>query len=199
MSRMAEGGLLSSLRRLLGQDKEVSYERFRDGLGNFELFYPKGWKYDEDIAVVDGKYSIAFESPDGLCRFNVSVDAQLEPGMDFGAYAKAELESPSSGIYTPVTKGHFHGMPAYLRDYSFTSGSRGFFGGGVMFFSGKIVYSLTWSGPEGRKGPLSAVFDHMLRTIMVRASYSVSRKALPGAGSIDIARPERRKRRPRAG
>ena len=185
-------GILDRIRKVIGRHEEVVYERFRDGMGNFEIFYPKGWKYDEDIAVMDGKYSIAFESPDGQSRFNVSVDAQLPAHLDFDAYAKKELESPESGIYTPVVKGKFHGMDAFIREYAYQSGSTRFFGGGVMFFTGKIVFSLSWNAPEKRKEGLLVVFDHMSKNIVVRESYFVSPQAMPGIGTIGISKKRKR-------
>ncbi len=179
---------LSSIRSLFSGRTEVRYERFRDGMGNFELFYPRGWKFDEDIAVVDGKYSISFGSPDGLSSFTVAVDAQLPEKFDFGRYAHAELESPESGIYTTAKKDRFREMPSFTREYSYSSGGRKFFGGGVMFFSGKIVFSLSWSGPESRKPALSVVYGHMLNTIMVRESFALPPAGLPGVtGTIGPA------------
>ncbi len=186
-------GLRSAIRGLLGMKEETRFERFRDGLGNFEIFYPRGWKYDEDIAVVDGKYSISFGSPDGLSTFNVAVDVQLPEGFDFGKYAKAELESPESGIYTSVKKDTFRQLPSFTRDYAYSSGGRKFFGGGVMFCSGRMVFSLSWSGPESKRASLSAAFGHMLETIMVREGF-----VLPPSGVPGVARPAKRARKPRA-
>jgi hypothetical protein len=183
------------MKRRLGREDKVTFERFRDGLGNFELFYPRGWKFDEDIALVDGKYSIAFESKDGLCRFNVSVDAQLPPHLDFESYARQELESPESGIYTPVSKGEFHGMDAFLREYRFSSGGTRFFGGGVMFFTGKIVFSLSWSAPESKRERVGAMFEHMTKTIVVRESYFIAPKQIEGGGTIGVAKAKRRRAR----
>ncbi len=184
-------GILSWISKLLGKKEPAGYERFRDGLGNFEIFYPRGWKFDEDIAVVDGKYSITFESPDGLSEFTVSVDAKLPFQFDFEKYARAELESPESGIYTPVNKGKFHGREAYLREYSYSSGGRPFFGGGVMFAGGRIVYSLSWNGPEKARESVTALFEHMKRTITVREGYSERQSG--AIGTIGIAKKRRGK------
>lgn len=178
-------GILSWIRRFLGKGEPAGYERFRDGLGNFEIFYPRGWKYDEDIAVVDGKYSITFESPDGQSEFTVSVDAKLPFQMDFEKYARAELESPESGIYTPVNKGRFHGREAFLREYAYSSGGKRFFGGGVMFSTGRIVFSLSWTAPEKKRAPVGEMFEHMKRTVTVRESYS--ERQVGGVGTIGIA------------
>ncbi len=174
---MLKDDLLSRLLGCLGMgQKSISFWRFRDGLGNFEIFVPEGWKYDEDIAVVDGKYTISFQSPDKLCQFTISIDAQLPDDFRFSAYAKAELESPESGIYASVKKSRFHGMPAYVRDYSYTDGRSTFFGGGVMFFARDTVFSLSWSGPSSKRTILDAVFSHMRKTLVVRHGFVITRK-----------------------
>ncbi len=189
----AHPGLWKSLRIALGfgpgRPKEIRYERFRDGMGNFEIFYPRGWKFDRDIAVVDGKYTISFQSPGGHEQLTVAVDSQLEPGFRFSRYAKQELESPSSGILAQVRKASFHGMPAYERDYSYRSSGRWYFGGGVMFYSGSAVYSLSWSAPENRKEALSAIFRHMLDSLSVRKGFTIRRMgARPGRGKAELVR-----------
>jgi len=149
------------------------YSRFIDWQGNFEIVYPKSWRYDKDIAVVDGKYTICFLSPDGLCQFTVSVDALLKKGFRFAGYAKCELESPTSGIYTKMKGSVFKSMPAYRREYRYSSGSRRFFGGGVMFFTGEMVFSISWSAPENQKERLTGMFEHMLKALEVKKSDSI--------------------------
>jgi len=153
--------------RILGLfRKKKKFVRFRDPLGNFELFYPSGWKFDRDIAVVDGKYTISFEK--GSKRFTISVDARLPEKFDFKKYAKAELEGPSSGIIAEVKKDKFRGMPAYSREYRYESGGKTHIGRGVMFSTGRIVFSLTWSAPEKEKDD---EFRHMIKTLAFREGF----------------------------
>jgi hypothetical protein len=185
--------LLSGILGRLGfRKKAVVFSRFRDGLGNFELFYPQGWEYDEDIAVMDGKYTISFTSRDKLSQFTVSVDTMLPENFDFERYAREELESPTSGIYTPVVGSTFHGMPSFDREYSFTSGGRGYFGGGVMFFTGGAVFSLSWSAPQSRTDEMAGVFGHMKDTMAVRAGF-IREGKLPSVEPTE--RPKKRRRR----
>lgn len=169
------------LDRLLGifrkpAERRPEFSLFRDGMGNFELFYPKGWKFDRDIAVVDGKYTISFQSPDGLSQFTVAADLSIRPGFSFPKYARAELESPSSGIYATPEKCRFRGMPAYSREYSYSSGGRRFFGGGMMFYTGQAVFSLSWGAPEAKKGELMPAFAHMLDTLAIREGPAIRRR-----------------------
>jgi len=166
--------LVSFLSSLFGlRKKPVQFCRFRDPLGDFDIFHPVGWRTDRDIAVVGGKYTISFES--GQSSFTVSVDTDIPKKFSFSKYAKAELESPASGIYTPVKKGSFRDMPAYRREYSYTSEGKNYFGGGVMFFTGKAVFSVSWSALEGRKAEFQAIFDHMLKTLTVREGFLIRR------------------------
>lgn len=151
---------------ILGKKKEPIYRRFSDPLGNFEIFYPSDWKFDQDIAVVDGKYSICFEGRES--HLTISVDASLPEGFSFAAHAKKELESPSAGIIADIVKCRFHGMPAYSREYHYDSGGKTFFGGGQMFFTGNAVFSVSWSAPERKQAELEKIFGHMLGSLAVR-------------------------------
>jgi hypothetical protein len=161
-------------------ERSVRFWHFRDGMGNFELPVPEGWRYDENVAVVEGKYTISFQSTDGMCQFTVAVDAQLPEKFSFAKYAKGELEGPSSGIIASVRKSRFHGLPAYVRDYHYASGTKKFFGGGLMFSTGNTVFSLSWSAPVERQTVMDAVFSHMKKSIVLHKGFVVSR----GKGSL---------------
>jgi len=160
--------LFSPIRSLFAPRQAAGYVCFRDSLENFEISYPRGWRFDSDMAIVEGRYTITFQSPDGQSQFTVAIDAQLPWGFDLARYEKQELESPSAGIYADAKKGSFRGMDAYRREYAYQSGGRRYFGGGIMFFNGDCVFSLSWSGPESRRGELQPVFDRMLESIRTR-------------------------------
>lgn len=181
-------GLLSWLKSLFGKQPPVSYVRFRDNLGNFEIFYPKGWKYDDNIALVDGKYTISFESPDGRSQFTVSVDTKLPAKFSLGRYMKEEFESPSSGIYAPGTKTKFRGFSAYSREFVYSSGGRRYLGYGMMFQSGSEVFTINWTGPEKERGPLEEIFGHMLRSMVIREGMLFKKKKA-GEGTYWYAPP----------
>ncbi len=153
--------------------KKPSYRRFRDPLGNFELFYPTNWKFDQDVAVVDGKYSICFEGNES--HLTVAVDAALPEDFDFPKHAKKELESPSSGIIADIHKRKFHGMPSYSREFHYDSGGKTFLGGGEMFFTGTAVFSVSWSAPEKRKHE-QEIIAHMLGSLVVRQGMHFSER-----------------------
>jgi hypothetical protein len=152
--------------------KEITYRQFRDPLGNFEVFYPANWKFDRDIAVVDGKYTICFEG--GRSHFTIAVDAALLPDFDFKSYAKKELESPSSGIVADLVRGKFKGMPAFTREYCYEGGGKTFFGGGTMFFTGRSVFSLSWAAPEKEKKNAEKIIQHMLDSLVVRYGLTMT-------------------------
>ncbi len=174
MTVRTKQGLYQRLLALLGlQKKPVKFRRFINPLGDFEISYPKDWRFDRDIAVMEGKYTISFESKQST--FTISVDTDIQKGFSFSRYAKAELESPKSGIYTPMKKSTFRKMPAYRRDYSYTSEGRDHFGGGLMFFTGKAVFSISWSGLESRRKELQHIFDHMLKSMIIREGVLIRR------------------------
>jgi hypothetical protein len=177
--------MIDSLRSLF-EKKFPKFELFRDNLGNFEIFFPAGWKYDENIAIEDGKYTISFLSKDGRSQFTVAVDAKLPDKFNFPKYAKNELESPTSGIYTPAVKTSFRKMKAYSRDYLYVSGGRKYFGGGIMFHSGKEVFSINWSSPESERTMAERIFRHMLDSLAIREGFTVRKKKLKG-GSFEYS------------
>jgi hypothetical protein len=152
----------------LFEEKPLGFLRFQDSQGNFEIYYPRGWDFDHDIAVEDSRYTISFNSKDRQSTFTIAVDANLPPGFRFPKYAKAELESPESGIYTAMRKARFHNMPAFSRDYVYASGGKRFHGGGVMFCAGDAVFSLTWSAPESDDEQMEKVFKHMREEFVVK-------------------------------
>ncbi len=165
---MPKNDLLSGIKAAFGIGQpEAALMRFQDPLGNFVISYPSGWKFDRDVAVLEGAYTISFSSPDGRCTFNIGVDTGLKRGFSFPAYAKAELESPSSGIYTPVKKGKFREMPSFTREYAYTSSGATYFAGGVMFFTGRAVFSISWNAPEREKKRFDALFTRMLESIIL--------------------------------
>ena len=163
--------LLDLIASLFSRDSSIIFTNFVDPLGNFEIYYPKNWNYDRDIAVSDGKYSISFEKNDN--RFTVSVDISLPRNFEFKKYAKHELEDPSSGIYSTMKKTRFKNMPAYRREYSYVSGGKDYFGAGVIFFSGDSVFYLSWSAPENEKDILEPVFQHMLEKLRLHRGLKI--------------------------
>ncbi|MDD5340588.1 MAG: hypothetical protein PHV13_05065 [Candidatus ainarchaeum sp.] len=160
--------VLSKLAGALGLGKKAfSLARFQDPLGNFTISCPSDWHVDSDVAVVDGAYTISFASPDGRGAFNIHVDAGLKKGFDFSAYAKSELESPSSGVYTAVKKGKFRDMPAYNREYCYRSSGQDYFAGGTMFFTGRAVFSISWNAPESERKTMEPAFSRMLESLIL--------------------------------
>ncbi|MBD3210781.1 hypothetical protein GF318_05350 [Candidatus Micrarchaeota archaeon] len=159
------------IRSLFFGPEKVVFSRFMDPLGNFEIFYPKKWKFDRDIAVVEGKYTVQFESKKST--FTISVDASLPLDFDFRKYAKKELESPTAGILATARKTTFRGMPAFKREYSYYSEGREYFGGGVMFYNGDIVVSLSWSAPEKDREKQEAIFSHMIDRLVVYKGFNI--------------------------
>ncbi|MFH1785173.1 MAG: hypothetical protein ABH842_01975 [Candidatus Micrarchaeota archaeon] len=144
--------------------KPVEFVKFCDSFGNFEITYPKNWHFDKNIAVVDGQYTNSFYSNDS--NFTISVNAKIYEKFNFKKYAKQELESPSSGILTKPKKSKFLGMPSYNREYSYHSDGKEYFGGGIMFFTGRIVFSLNWNAPKYDKEK-KKIFDQMISSLKV--------------------------------
>jgi len=159
--------ILSRILSIFNKPK-LRFKPFLDGLNNFEISYPEGWKYDKDIAVVDGKYTISFRSGDGQKSFTIAVDAKLPMKFNFAEYVRSE-SGPSSGICADMKKTSFHDMPAFKREYMLMSGGSKHFGGCLMFHTLEKVFSLSWSAPEKDREGMEKIFDRM------RSSFSPKR------------------------
>ena len=153
--------------------KKAKFVKFYDPLGNFSIMYPGDWHFDEDIAVVDGKYTIPFQSRNRSSIFVVAVDASLPAKFDFKKYAKKELDSPESGVYAKSKPDKFFDLPAFSKDYAFFSQGKEYFGGEIMFHAGKIVFYLSWSGPAKEKEKISKIFDHMKKTLDIGHGFII--------------------------
>ncbi len=176
---------MGSVRRLFGllrdklfgffSKKKLEYEVFCDPLGNFEIQFPKHWKFDSDVAVVDGRYTISFDSKGA--DFTIAVDANLGENFDFDKYAHMELESPSTGIIASISKAKFRGMPAYSREFRYESRGSDFFGGGSMFYAKPLVFSITWSAKEKDQEKIDEIFDYMRNSLIIHQNFSIGSKS----------------------
>lgn len=148
----------------LFKKKQVNFLNFKDALGNFEIQYPEGWQYDKDVAFVDGQYTNCFQSN----NINFTISVNIKINENFKQYAMAELESPSSGVYTNPISSKFRKMPAYKREYTYTSNGNDYFGGGIMFFTGRTVFSIIWNAPKSKIEESRKIFDHMLASLVIK-------------------------------
>jgi hypothetical protein len=143
--------------------KPVVYSKFIDSFGNFEIEYPKNWRYDKDIAVVDGQYTNTFQCNDS--NFTISINAKIQENLNFRKYAKNELESPASGICANAIKSKFRGFPAYIKEYTYMSNRKDYFGNELIFFTGKLIILISWNAPRSKEQEMKKVFNHMLESL----------------------------------
>jgi len=172
--------VFSRIKRLFGfERKKTRFSRFIDSSGNFEMDYPEGWKYDHDIAIEDGKYTVSFSSPDSHAAFVISVDASLPQDFKFPGYARNELESPSAGIYAKAVRCRFHKMPAYEREYCYVSGGKAYCGGGMMFHANQAVFSMLWNCLQSTKKETGRIFSRMMDSFVVRQGFRIKKYSKP--------------------
>ena len=168
---LPKNDLISSFLSIFQAKSSPESSVFKDGMGNFEIKYPKDWKHDKDIAIVDGKYAVSFESRGGKQKFCVSIDASLPKRFDFAEYVHSELEGPASGICCDLKRSRFRGMPSYKREYVFTSGGVRYLAGGLIFHPMNLVFSISWSAPENDK-QTQEIFEKMIRSLAIKGSIS---------------------------
>lgn len=166
---MPRGDILSGLLSIF-RKPELRFKPFMDGLNNFEILYPEGWRYDENIAVVDGKYTISFRS--GQRSFTIAVDARLPAKFNFARYVRSET-GPSSGICADTKKTSFQGKPAFKREYMLMSGGSRHFGGCLMFHTMDKVFSLSWDAPEKEREEMEKAFERMRKSFRPRRGFMI--------------------------
>jgi len=149
------------------------YSDFCDPIGNFSISYPSQWYFDRDIIVVDGSYTISFES--GKSAFVIAVDTNISNDFDFDKHVTSEFTGPKSGIRSDLKKSIFHEMRAYTREYSYVSGQMDYFGGGIIFFTENTVFSLSWNGPEKEKERLNTIFQYMVKTLSINNGDNIKK------------------------
>ncbi len=147
--------------------KEIKYAQFNDPLGNFKIAYLENWKFDADMVVFDGGYSLSFSSPDSQSTFTIFVDAKIMPKSNLRGYASRELESPESGIYAKMRETSFFGTQAYQSDYDYHSGNTPYFGGSVIFSGKKAIYRLSWCAPLKNRPAIENIFSAMKKSLIV--------------------------------
>ncbi len=150
------------IKRWLGLKERFAV--FKDPFGNFIISYPEGWRYDEDIAVVEGSYGVWFEK--GSKRISVHVTACRL--ADFDSYAQRYLKDPKRGVVGRIRKTTFKDMPAYDFRYKLHEGSKVFLGGALMFYTGRCIFYISWFVPKSEWPHFKELFKHILRTMWVR-------------------------------
>ncbi len=159
---------------------------FTDPLGNFELDIPKGWRFDRDVIVDSGQYSISFEAQDRRMRFVVSVDTKPPEPADFESYVRKECEGPASGILCGMSKKEFRGYLGYGRRFIFGKGNDESVREDRIFLTAGAVFTISrtrpiiHSAPEPdsktkiiKKDAKEEVLDWMFASFIVKKGLSV--------------------------
>ena len=151
------------LKRLFQREKNPpTFHKFVDPLGNFSIMVPEKWKTDEDIAIDDGKYTIPFDSPDELAEFSISIDySARNASFDFDDFVKKYFNSPESGIHSTFSKTNFRKYPAYVREFIYSNRGRGFYGGSIIFYTGKLLVELIHHAPADKREYYDIIFEKM--------------------------------------
>jgi len=135
--------------------------RFVDYQGNFALLVPSDWRFDEDVAVENGAYTICFESKDGRSHLTVAVESILPPDFSIDAYVRKNIGTPESGFQAEPVEGSFNGQAAWLYSCRIGSGKDESLFEGAVFVSGAVLYSLSWSYPLAKSGIIGPLIERM--------------------------------------
>ena len=144
--------------------KPTKFVLFTDPFGNYSLLIPDSWKFDSDVIVDDGKYSICFDSPTEDARLVVSLDLSFSPKKDFETYLIKKLSDPSSGSIGFISKGIFKDLKTTEKTFSFNKNGN-FSGKVIAFKKGEIIYELTVHSKDSNSHSLSPIFATILSSI----------------------------------
>jgi len=148
--------------------KQIAFVHVRDPLANFEIDIPKGWTFDEYIAVESGTYSISFESGDGRNRFVVSVNTRPPSKDRFEEHVRKECEGPSSGIICPMAKTRYKGYHAFGRTIRIGMGKDAIMRSDLIFLAKSAVYWISADLRHGDMDRMEPLRKRMLDSFIVR-------------------------------
>ncbi len=149
------------------QAKVVEYSIFKDPIGRFEIPYPKDWKFNPDILVVEGEYSESFQSRN-KATFTINVNFGVDKNFNFEAYVKNEFYGPHSGMHSAVEKEKYQGKKAYQKEYSYENDGKKYFGGEKIFFKEGAIYLLTYQAFDKDKEEMTKIFEYMINNLFIK-------------------------------
>jgi hypothetical protein len=150
---------------------KTDFASFSDSLGNFEVFYPKHWKYDENTAVVDSCYAINFVSDKTKTSMRIEVDMKLPVGFDkkkFMKYAKDEIEKPTAGVLSKAYAKTLGIYDCVETAYEFKEGNTIMHGEKTIIFASNKVYSIMFICPMSEYDRLKNTFKYVLDSFVAK-------------------------------
>ena len=139
---------------------------FVDYLGNFRLNYPSSWTFDNRLAVVDGAYTISFESKNHKEKFVISVETIIPKNLNFEDYAKEKLIGPNSGVHATIKKSKFRHFDSFDIEYVIHSGQL-MVCKTLIFITGNRIFFLSYSATKKNWNQSELLFDGILESLEV--------------------------------
>lgn len=183
---MLLSGLLNKITELFQfKTRSITFSEFSDPLGGFSILYPNYWKYDSNIVIHEGSYSIIFQKSNEL--FTITTD-HLSDFSNYESKIKDVLIGPNSGSFGSFKKkSESHELIIYESDYSFYSDS--VFFGSIVLYCRKICYYykkngkyfiLSLSMPKNDMTKFEFIFSKILASAVLNSELSLKRVDLIG-------------------
>lgn len=145
--------------------KEEKFILFSDPFSNFSISIPKNWKYDSDVVIDEGRYSICFEKPDRNAQLCISVDTNSISG-DFESFVKKKFNDPSSATIGTISEVSFQNQKCLQKTFTFKSSS--LFDGKIIAIKKKNLYEIIVHQKSHLNETSTQEIEKMLNSIILK-------------------------------
>ena len=145
--------------------KEEKFILFSDPFSNFSISIPQSWKFDSDVVIDEGRYSICFEKPNHTAQICIYVDTN-SISEDFETFAKKRFNDPSSGSLGTVSSSSFQNQKALQKSFTFRSSS--LFDGKIIALKKKNFYEIIIHQKSPLTENLSKEVEKILSSIILK-------------------------------
>lgn len=145
--------------------KEPQFIVFTDPFSNFSISIPQNWKYDSNVVIDEGRYSICFEKPNRDAQICISVDTN-HISQDLETFVKKRFNDPSSGSIGSTSEILFQNQKCLQKSFTFKSSS--LFDGKIIAIKKKNFYEVIIHQKSPFSENLSKEIEKILSSIILK-------------------------------
>jgi hypothetical protein len=144
---------------------EEKFILFPDPFSNFTISIPQSWKFDSNVVIDEGRYSICFEKPNREAQVCIYVDTNIISD-DFETFAKKRFNDPSSGSLGTISLSSFQKQKCLQKSFTFRSSS--LFDGKIIALKKKNFYEIIIHQKSPLNENLSKEVEKILSSIILK-------------------------------
>lgn len=151
--------------------EQTEFEKFEDSLQNFQIFYPKHWKYEEKTAIIDGAYAIIFYSTTSPANLRIEVNTRVPKGFskkDFKKYARNEIEQPTAAIVSNAKTIKIGNYDCIQTEYFFYDRGRKFYARKLFIFCLDRIFTLFFICDEQNYKNLKKTLAYIIDSLLIK-------------------------------